>query len=193
MQAFNIDTWEKFEEELHNVNMSGAEGPALFRGHASAYWSLDTTLERNGRKNMLFSDYYRIIDRVHSKVQTFTQRSWEVRPYPEIVTLTQEYDEFSRDLTYGRFPSYIYTAYLRHHGFPSCLVYADQEWRYAPHESVFARNDPKQDLLYKFVLPSSEREKVLKRLNAYNLNAYSLFESEESLMETLAFRELESA
>jgi hypothetical protein len=33
--------------------------------------------------------------------------------------------------------------------------------------------------------------KVLKMLDKYNLNAFSLFESEESLMETLAVREME--
>jgi len=33
--------------------------------------------------------------------------------------------------------------------------------------------------------------KVLKILDSYNLNAFSLFGSEESLMETLAARELD--
>jgi hypothetical protein len=36
----------------------------------------------------------------------------------------------------------------------------------------------------------SERQKVLKILDEVNVNAYSLFGSEESLMETLAVREL---
>jgi len=39
-------------------------------------------------------------------------------------------------------------------------------------------------------MPASEQVYVLKQLEEYNLNAYSLFGSEESLMETLAIREL---
>lgn len=46
-----------------------------------------------------------------------------------------------------------------------------------------------QGLCWKFTIPVTERTKVLKRLDEYNLNAFSLFESEESLMETLAVRE----
>lgn len=71
-------------------------------------------------------------------------------------------------------------------------------WCYACHEDVFAQGAEEQDLLWKFNLPSSERTKVLLALDRYNLNAYSLFGSEESLMETVAhweilFREAEWA
>jgi hypothetical protein len=48
-----------------------------------------------------------------------------------------------------------------------------------------------QDFLWKFDLPSSERTKVLGVLNDYNLNAFSLFGSEESLLETMWLREYE--
>jgi hypothetical protein len=41
----------------------------------------------------------------------------------------------------------------------------------------------------KFTIPAAERPKVLRLLDAYNLNAFSLFGSEESMMETLAIRE----
>jgi hypothetical protein len=46
-----------------------------------------------------------------------------------------------------------------------------------------------QDVVFKFVLPTGERSKVLKELQMYNLNAFSLFGSEESLMESLSIRE----
>ncbi len=39
-------------------------------------------------------------------------------------------------------------------------------------------------------MPSSERRKVLCLLDRYNLNAFSLLGSEESLMESVALREL---
>jgi hypothetical protein len=70
-----------------------------------------------------------------------------------------------------------------------------QEWHYASHEDVFAGKDDfiglkSQDQLWKFTLPRSERAQVLAYLDEHNLNAYSLFGSEESLMEMMAPREL---
>ena len=40
-------------------------------------------------------------------------------------------------------------------------------------------------MLWKIKIPSSERQKAIKELELYNVNAYSLFPSEESLMETV--------
>jgi hypothetical protein len=67
----------------------------------------------------------------------------------------------------------------------------DQTWRFVQHEKIFTVNNPHQDLLFKFNIPSTERLKVLKSLDEYNLNAFSLFGSEESLIETMAVRELD--
>lgn len=68
-------------------------------------------------------------------------------------------------------------------------------WHFAEHGDVFGRGgirgDIRQDVLWKFNIPCTERLKVLKLLDDYNLNAFSLFESGESLMETLAVREME--
>jgi hypothetical protein len=60
-------------------------------------------------------------------------------------------------------------------------------WQFSEHPPVFGTG---QDVLWKFNLPSTERLKVLQLLNDYNLNAFSLFDSEETLLETLWFREL---
>jgi hypothetical protein len=66
-------------------------------------------------------------------------------------------------------------------------------WRFVSHEDVFDSHPPtRQDLLWKIVLPAEERGKVLRLLDEFNLNAYSLFGSEERLMETLAYREIDS-
>lgn len=59
------------------------------------------------------------------------------------------------------------------------------------HEKVFERNDPDQDLLFKIMIPRSERLKALSILHEVNISHFSLFQSEESLMSTLAFREIE--
>ena len=67
----------------------------------------------------------------------------------------------------------------------------EEAWRFTPHEKSFTSDASRlaSERLVKFNLPSTERVKVLKFLDAFNLNAYSLFGSEESLMETIAVRE----
>jgi len=71
-----------------------------------------------------------------------------------------------------------------------CTINRDGAHSYACHEDAFAGNKMDQDELWKFNIPASERKKVLQRLEQYNINAFSLFGSEESLMEALSFREL---
>lgn len=71
-----------------------------------------------------------------------------------------------------------------------CTIHRDGKHSYACHQDAFAGNKEDQDELWKFDLPGSERHKILKRLEQYNINAFSLFGSEESLMETLSFREM---
>jgi hypothetical protein len=67
----------------------------------------------------------------------------------------------------------------------------DAQWRFDSHEKVFENRRPNQDqdLVWKFDIPSSERDKVLGILSDYNLNAFSLFGSEETLLETMWYRE----
>ena len=65
-------------------------------------------------------------------------------------------------------------------------------WHFVSHQTVFDWQPTAQDLLWKIVVPSSERSKVLMLLDEFNLNAYSLFGSEESLMATLAYREIDA-
>ena len=72
-----------------------------------------------------------------------------------------------------------------------CVQNRESEWLFGPHEHAFERGDPNIDVIWKFSLPSTERLKVLKLLDRSNINAFSLFQSEESLMETMAFRELD--
>jgi hypothetical protein len=69
----------------------------------------------------------------------------------------------------------------------------DEQWYFEPHQSVFDNTRVsqinQQDSLWKFKLPSTLRENVLRTLNDYNLNAFSIFGSDESLLETMWFRE----
>ena len=64
-------------------------------------------------------------------------------------------------------------------------------WKYTPHSGVFGKGSRGQDRLWKFIFPASERLVVLKQLDLYNLNAYSLFQTEDALLETVALRVLE--
>lgn len=70
------------------------------------------------------------------------------------------------------------------------LFDAKEGWRFAEHEAMFALSESHQDFLWKFTIPWTERIKVLKALDRYNLNAFSLFDSEDTLMETMALRAL---
>lgn len=70
-----------------------------------------------------------------------------------------------------------------------CTVREDGKTYFTCHEDVFLGNEEEQDLLWKINIPSTERLKVLKHLDVMNINSFSLFRSEESLMETLALSE----
>ncbi len=64
-----------------------------------------------------------------------------------------------------------------------------EELKYCPHERAFeASLFKKQDLLWKFTLPSELRAEVLRYLHLHNMTAYSLLGSEEALMESLAIQ-----
>jgi FRG domain len=91
---------------------------------------------------------------------------------------------------------YRYGPYVRTHRrhvlqqseYTLCLSY-DDEWHFQPYEKVFDPGPHQQANCCKFTMPASEGRAVLKMLDQFNLNAFSLFGSEESLMETLSVRE----
>lgn len=78
--------------------------------------------------------------------------------------------------------------FLQQSEYTLCLSYED-EWRFERYDTVFDSGLHQQGICQKFTLPASERPKVLRLLDEFNVNAFSLFGSEESLMETLAVRE----
>lgn len=77
---------------------------------------------------------------------------------------------------------------LQRSQYTACLSFHD-EWRFESHDSVFEPGPGQQAFGWKFTIPVTERLQVLALLDEHNLNAFSLFGSEESLMETLAIRE----
>lgn len=77
--------------------------------------------------------------------------------------------------------------FLQQCDYTLCVVY-DGEWRFEQYQKAFDSPNQTQGRYWKFNIPYSERSKVLKRLDQQNLNAFSLFGSEESLMDTMALR-----
>jgi hypothetical protein len=73
--------------------------------------------------------------------------------------------------------------------YTTCVRFLDGEWRFVPHDSVFGQKDRlKQDLLWKMTIPAKEREKALRYFDKFNLNEFTLFDTEEGLLEMLAAR-----
>ena len=64
------------------------------------------------------------------------------------------------------------------------------EYVYTSHKGATAQCKTNQDELVKYILPTSEKGKVLRKLELMNVTALSLFGSEESLMETLAYQQI---
>lgn len=80
--------------------------------------------------------------------------------------------------------------FLQQSEYTVCVSF-DGEWRFETYESVFAVPNHRQVICWKFDIPFTERLTVLKTLDEYNLNAFSLLNSEESLVETMALREFQ--
>lgn len=59
------------------------------------------------------------------------------------------------------------------------------------HEDIFNKSESDQDILIKFLIPATERLKVLDQLNsAYNINSFSLFQTMDSLVETIGMEKI---
>jgi hypothetical protein len=64
-----------------------------------------------------------------------------------------------------------------------------RQWFFVPHDSVFeVRDHLQQDMLWKITIPTGERRKALEFFDKFNLNEFTLFDSEEGLLEMLAAR-----
>lgn len=57
---------------------------------------------------------------------------------------------------------------------------------YAKHEDVVARNNSGQDLLWKINISVDARMEFLQKLHKMNINSFSLFATEDSLLQTLS-------
>jgi hypothetical protein len=79
--------------------------------------------------------------------------------------------------------------FLQQSDYSICALFK-KVWRFEAHDEVFSVGASRQDILTKINIPTRERLKVLSLLDEHNLNAFSLFGTEASLMETMAIRAL---
>ena len=96
--------------------------------------------------------------------------------------------DFPRIFTFGPNVRSHPRHFLQQGEYTLCCHFSDGTWHFQSHATVFGKGEDTQDHLWKFTLPSSEAPIVLEQLEQYNINAYSLFQSEEALMQTLASR-----
>jgi len=84
----------------------------------------------------------------------------------------------------------------RHHIQQCEYTYATKKIKdgrtYCNHETALEESkEVEQDILTKYLVPRSERPKVLTKLDLMTINSYALFGDEKGLMEHLAYREIE--
>lgn len=81
--------------------------------------------------------------------------------------------------------------YTQQSWYTICCKQLGDGYVYCSHEEAIEGNSSGQGSVRKYVIPRSERSKVLDKLYLMNINSYSLFGDEESLMKTLAYQEIE--
>lgn len=78
--------------------------------------------------------------------------------------------------------------YVQQSEYTFCRKKVNDKWYYSSHEDALAFANGKQDVATKYVLPACIRNEALADLDSMNINAYSLFGSEEGLAEMIANR-----
>jgi len=69
--------------------------------------------------------------------------------------------------------------------------YQKEEHFFCSHTDIFDQGNKKQDLLIKITIPATERINALVELNDYNINHFTLFQSEDALVKALSLKEFE--
>jgi hypothetical protein len=62
------------------------------------------------------------------------------------------------------------------------------EAKLIPHSDVFKPHPSDRDLLFKIVMPALARKSVLQELYKMNINSYSVYQTEDSLVKSVAYR-----
>lgn len=81
--------------------------------------------------------------------------------------------------------------FLQQSWYTICTELTNGGYYFSCHEDVFAKGSTHQDLLIKITLPRCERLAILSELRKMNITEFSLFQTEEALMKTLALEKIE--
>lgn len=124
-------------------------------------------------------------DRNDSKVSLFS--------YAEYFEVGMIFDLEDKEPTIHQLGSHV-MSHERHYAqqcrYTICTIKTDGNPVYTSHKHSIAKGKTGNVELVKYMLPTSERGKVLRKLERMNVTAFSLFGSEESLMETLAYQQI---
>lgn len=80
--------------------------------------------------------------------------------------------------------------YLQQSTYTICTYYENNTWYYGNHEDVFSYEDENQDLLWKLIIPKGKKREFVEKLEAMNINSFSLFQTEDALMEHIFLSEV---
>lgn len=92
--------------------------------------------------------------------------------------------------TLGQYVSAHRRHFIQQSEYTACIAKKSDKWYFHHHESAMGSASDQHDRLEKVLIPGGLRRELLRKLDAMNINAFSLLGTEESLMQTLAFREL---
>lgn len=81
--------------------------------------------------------------------------------------------------------------FLQQSWYTVCTQLVRDKYEFACHEDVFDRCSDRQDVLIKITIPRGARLDVLRYLQEMNISEFSLFQTEEALMKTLAIEDIE--
>ncbi len=62
---------------------------------------------------------------------------------------------------------------------------------FCSHEAVLEQNRPHQDILIKITVPTKDRKLAMKELDDYNINHFTLFQSEDALVRMLSIKDFD--
>jgi hypothetical protein len=124
MEEQTVKSWGDFLDlfSMPEGNSSKWKYP-LFRGQANSQWKLQTTLERMGCLNFPIYQYYDMLRRLKTSLETFTGKSW----------ILDDWECDGDSCVENGLNNLDYLVYLRHYGFPSPLL----DWTRSPFISAF--------------------------------------------------------